>query len=338
MDPENISMGKAEAGTGLMHPFRKYAGRNDLLLAVLTIPLYLAGVSKYGYRLIFALAISGAVGFGVEYLTYIIRKKKPGLFNYPVWILFPLVLPSAFPLWMLAVSVLFAVLIGVSFFGGHRREIASPIAIGWTFAALSFTTAFGFGWTYPFPGFLKGFTALKAALPTIDHPIVLFTSKAALPLTDLLTGNFPQTPGNAVPLVLLACGLILLILKAVDYRGFISFSGTILILAVVFRFLMPEKIAPVSSLLVGNFLFASFFVYPVLQTSSRTYAGRWITGILAGTAAFLIRNFSSYPDGIFFAVLFGNIFSPIIDEAVLSYKSHRQARYKTFYKSGDAAL
>lgn len=304
----------------LMHPFKKYPGRNDFLLAGLAVPLYLAGVSKYGYRLILALVISLAIGFAVEYLTYIIRRKKPGRFNYPVWILFPLVLPSAFPLWMLAVSVLFAVLIGVSFFGGHGKEIASPIAIGWTFAALSFTTAFGFGWTYPFPGFLKGFTAFRAALPTIDHPIVLFTSKASLSLTDLLTGSFPQTPGNAIPLVLLVCGILLLILKVVDYRGFISFAGTILILEIIFRSLIPGKIAPVSSLLVGNFLFASFYVYPALQTGSRTFAGRWITGILAGTAAFLIRNFSSYPDGIFFAVLFGNIFSPIIDEAVLRYK------------------
>ncbi len=295
--------------------------RNDILLTLFALPLYLSGIAKYGYSLLLSLIISVAIGFAVEYLTFRIRRKKPHLFAYPVWILFPLILPPAFPIWMLSVAIIFAVLIGVSFFGGHGKEIASSLAIGWTFAALSFPTAFGFGWSYPFPGLSRGFTTLKAALPTVDHPITLFKTRATLSLFDLITGNFPQPPGNAIPLLLIVCGILILLLRVVDYRGFVSFAGTTFLLSVIFRFLMPEKISPISSLLVGNFLFASIFVYPVFQTSARTYGGRWVAGILAGSAYFLIRNFSSYPDGVFFAVLFGNIFSPIIDEAFLRISS-----------------
>ena len=294
--------------------------RNDILLTLISLPLYLAGIAKYGYSLVISLVISLILGLSVEYITFKLRGKKPDLFAYSLWFLFPLVLPPAFPLWMLAVSVVFAALIGVSFFGGHAREIASPIAIGWTFAALSFPTAFNFGWSYPFPGILRGFSVLRAALPTVDHPVTIFKSQASLSLFNLITGNFPQPPGNAIPIVLIVCSFIILLLRIVDYRGFLSFTGTMLILSITFRFIFPGSIAPISSLLVGNFIFASVFVYPILQTSARTYGGRWVSGILGGTAYFLIRNFSSYPDGVFFAVLFGNIFSPITDEIFLRIK------------------
>ncbi len=301
----------------MMYTFRRNTGRNDILLSLLAVPLYLSGISRYGYRLVFALLISIIVGFAVEYATFRLRKKKTGNFGYAFWILFPLILPPAFPLWMTGVSAAFAVLIGVSFFGGHGKEIASPVAIGWTFAALSFPSAFGFGWSFPFPGYFYGFSIFRAALPTGRHPVLLFNSRTGLSLFDMLTGNFPQPSGSAILFILLICGLLLLILKVVDFRSFLSFSGTMLVLSVIFRILLPDTISPVSSLLVGNFIFASFFVYPLLQTSARTKGGRWVSGILAGSAAFLIRNFSSYPDGVFFAVLFGNIFSPIIDEMFL---------------------
>ncbi len=306
---------------GGLRDYTRHIHRNDILLTLITLILYLGGIAKYGYSLLLSLVVSVIVGFAIEYLTFKIRKKPFGDFAYPLWVLFPLILPPTFPLWMLAISLAFGTLIGISFFGGHGREIASPIAIGWTFAVLSFPTSFSFGWSYPFPGFQEGFTLFKAALPTVDHPITIFKSRATLSLLELLTGDFPQPPANAIPLLLIGCGVLILLLRAVDYRGFVSFAGTTLILSAVFRFLIPEKISPLSSLLVGNFILASIFVYPVTQTSARTHAGRWLSGILAGSSYFLIRNFSSYPDGVFFAVLFGNIFSPIIDEMFLHINS-----------------
>lgn len=307
----------------MIYTYGKNTWRNDIILALMAVPLYMAGVSRYGYRLLFALAICASAGFLVEYATFRIRKIKPDRFGYPFWILFPLVLPPAFPLWMTGISAVFAVIIGVSFFGGHGKEIASPVALGWTFAALSFPAAFSFGWTYPFPALSYGFTHYSASLPTGIHPVLLFNSRADFHISRMLFGLFPQAPASAVLFVLLISGILLIVLKAVDFRSFVSFSGTMLILSVLFRILFPKSISPVSSLLTGNFLFTSFFVFPVLQTAGRTKEGRWCTGALAGAAAFLIRNFSSYPDGILFAVLFGNIFSPIIDELVLTIKYRR---------------
>ena len=304
-----------------------YPLRNDILLALFTIPLYAAAVFKYGYAILISLGISVAIGFAVEYLTMFLRRKKSNLFGFVLWMIFPLVFPPSFPFWMMGISIAFGIIIGVSFFGGHGREIASPIAIGWSFAVLSFATAFSFSWSYPFPGIQLGLKYFRASLPTIDNPVTLLISTKPAEFYNIITGNFPQPPGNSIPLILLICGIALLILRVIDIRSFVSFSGIYILLLIIYGIIKSNNFQTVPAilkgLLVGNFLFVSFFVYPVLQTSGRTFSGRWISGIMAGTSAFLIRSFSAYPDGLYFAVLFGNIFSPIIDEIVLKVKYSR---------------
>ena len=298
--------------------YRKYPSRNDILLTAFTIPLYAAGTGRYGLRLLLALAISLVIGSLTEIIAHRIRKQERGLLGFPCWFLFPLVLPPVFPLWMLAASVFFGTLIGVAFFGGHGRQLASPVAIGWAFAALSFPAMFGFGWSRPFPDVSMGFTRYAAAVLTIDHPIEFLQTKGPIAVTELLAGNFPQTPGNAIPLVLAICGLLLLFLRAVDFRAFVSFVGTVVVLTAVSDHFFSAP--PLHTLLVGNFMLAGFFVFPEHRVCARTKRGRWITGIVTGLIAFLIRNYSSFPDGVFFAVLFGNAFSALIDEGVMALK------------------
>lgn len=304
--------------------YRKYPGRSDMLLSLLTIPLYLAATGRYGYRMIIALAVSVLVGYLAETLGARIRGKGAVCLGYVAWVLFPLVLPPAFPLWMLATTVFFGTVAGVVFFGGHGRQLAAPVALGWTFASLSYPAAFGFGWTFPFTDPAAGFTRYVAAVPSIDHPIAYLLDRVDVTAAEILVGNFPQTPGNAFPILLILCGLVLWLLRAVDFRGSIVFLGTVTVLSFVFHLAMPEMFPSPKSLLVGNLLIASFFIYPDTRVSPRTWKGRWVTGILAGITAFIIRSFSDFSCGVFYAVLFGNVFSPILDEWMLNAKYGRK--------------
>ena len=304
--------------------FRKYPGRSDMLLVLLAAPLYLVAVGRYGYRMVIALAVSMLVGYLAEKVGAKIRGKAALCLGYPAWVLFPLVMPPAFPLWMLASTVFFGVVAGVVFFGGHGRQLAAPVAVGWTFASLSYPAAFGFGWTFPFTDPAAGFTRYIAAVPSIDHPISYLSERMDVTLTEILAGHFPQTPGTALPLLLILCGLLLWILRAVDVRGSFAFLGTVTVLSAGFYFLMPDVFQSPKALLVGNLLFASFFIYPDTRVSPRTKRGRWVTGILAGITAFIIRGLSDFPCGVFYAVLFGNVFSPIIDEWMLHAKHGRK--------------
>jgi Na+-translocating ferredoxin:NAD+ oxidoreductase RnfD subunit len=100
----------------------------------------------------------------------------------------------------------------------------------------------------------------------------------------------------------------------------LTFFGTVVFLHVLFHALFPETIQPVASLLVGNSLVVGFFVVPDSRIAPRTRAGRWWIGLLIGIVAFVIRGFSSFPEGVLFAVLFGNVFSAIVDEGILKQR------------------
>lgn len=296
--------------------------RNDILIIVFTIPLYIAAIGKYGFKIAFALLISVIIGAVTEIVAFKLRKKEIGILGTPVWFLVPLVLPPVFPLWMIGVSLFFGVVIGVVFFGGHGRALASPVALSWAFGILSFAFAFNLGWSLPFPGIFFGFKHYIAAVLTVDHPLLYADFRIYRipePITAILAGDFPQTVGNAIPYVVIVCGILLLLLRAIDFRVCLSFLGTVCLLAIACNYLFPDVSQHVLELFIGNVFLVAFFIVSNRRTAPRTKAGRWITGILTGVVAFLIRYFSSFPDGVFFAVLFGNVFSAIIDESVLKH-------------------
>lgn len=296
---------------------RALTDRNDRLLALCALPLYVSAVGKYGLKIVLALLLACMIGAGVEAAAWRLRKKELDLLGYPAWILLPLALPPVFPLWMIGVAVFFGIVIGVAFFGGHGRTIAAPVAVGWAFAALSFPFAFNNGWTLPFPGLLTGFTRYTAAVITTEHPLTLLRARAPESVLTLWQGNFPQPSGSAIPFVVLAAGLFLLLVRSIDFRTCLGFLGSVTVLTLLFHGAFPDAVQPVAGLLVGNLLFAGFFILPDRRIAARTTAGRWLIGILTGIVAFVIRNFSSFPDGVFFAVLFGNVFTAIIDEGIL---------------------
>ena len=307
---------------------RRQPVRSDRLLGLFAAALYVPAIGRYGLRIAVAGAVCLLVGLGTELLAAKLRKRRCELLAYPCWILLPLVLPPVFPLWMVGASTFFAAVVGLAFFGGHGRAVASPVALGWAFAALSFTSEFGFGWSLPFPDMTMGFEHYTASVLTIDHPIEVFSSLPRVDFRDIVLGDFPQTPGNAIPLLTLALGLGLLVLRAVDFRSCLSFLGTVALLSFAGNILVPQSTVAPMTLLIGNFVVASLFVLPDPRTAGRTFTGRWLTGAVAGVVAFVIRSFSGFPCGVFFAVLFANVFSPIIDEAVLGVK-YRKAEQPT---------
>ena len=300
---------------------RQHPARNDLLIALATVPLAVAAIGRYGLKVAAMIAISVVVGLAVEVVACKLRRRPVGALGYPAWVLLALVLPPALPLWMVGVAAFFATGIAIGYFGGHGRQLASAVAVGWAFGALSFPTAFGFSWAYPFPGFLGGFTRWTAALPTIDHPIELLELRTPVAVRDVLLGAFPQSPANALPALTLAVGAILAALRAIDVRTSMAFMATTAALMAVGRLAAPQAVPPLVTLLVGDFPIAALLVLGDRRTSARTTAGRWVAGAMGGLVAFIVRGFSSFADGVFFAVLFTNTFSAIVDEAVLRLRS-----------------
>ena len=293
-------------------------GRNDLYITLFTIPLYFTAMIKYGLGIVILLICSISLGLLIELSAAALQKKEVKTFSISTWFLMPLVFPPAMPIWLIFISMFLALVIGVLFFGGHEHRLFSPVALGWAFGSLSFTRVMSLGWVYPFPGFVIKKTLWSAMIPLIDHPLELLEARGPLSLFSLLIGDFPQPLSNAVPLVTIACGLLLLLFRVIDFRSVLAFFVTLFALFILFK---PLGTVPdINSIFVGNILFAAFFILPERRLASRTFTGRWIMGIVAAILAFVIRSFSGFPDGVFFAVLLTNIFSALIDEAVLAGK------------------
>ena len=296
--------------------------RNDTLILLFSIPLYMAAIGKYGVKIVLALGLSILVGTAVEIAACKIRKQRIGLLGVPVWVLFPLVLPPVFPLWMLGISLFFGIIAGVVLWGGYGHAVGSPVALGWVFARLIFPSAFTFGWSLPFPDVFFGFTRYVAAVLTTEHPLHYIDTRIfrlSNPITAVFMGDIPQTPGNAIPYVGIVCGIGLLLLRATDFRICLSFLGTVCVLAIGGNYLFQARSQHLLELCIGNLLLAAFFIIADRRIIPKTTVGRWINGILIGIVTFLLRYFSAFPDGVFLALLLGNICSASIDARVLKW-------------------
>lgn len=290
--------------------------RNDLLIALAALPLYVTGIGWYGWKLGVLLLVSIAAGIATEEISRRLGKDDVRYYPFYLWILFPLVFPPAFPIVPAAVGIIFSLIVCVTFFGGHGRQIVSPVAICWAFCILSFTSIFNNSYVFPFSSFSEGFTHWTAGVPTIDNPAVLFSGQLEEFLPAILSGSFPQTSGSAFPFLVILLGIILLLVRAVDFRICLSFLisygiGFLILLRI------PQAGVSFADLFIGNFWLVAFFILPDKRTISRTFGGRWITGLIAGICGLVIRYFSAYTDGIVFAVILANIFSGIVDILVL---------------------
>ena len=292
--------------------------RNDLYITLFTLPLYFTAMIKYGLSVFLLLICSISLGLLIELTAAKIQKKEVEIFSISTWFLLPLVFPPAMPLWMVFVSMFLALVIGVIFFGGHGFHVFSPVALGWAIGSLSFTRPLELSWVYPYPGFIVGKNFWASLVPIVNHPLEYFSSRGPFSLNTILTGDFPQPLSNAVPIVTIICGIVLILLRVVDFRTIAAFFVTLVALFMIFQPMVDVN--TIDSLLIGNILFAAFFILADKRLVSRTYGGRWLSGFLAAVLAFVIRSFSGFPDGILFAVLLTNIFSALIDEAVLSGK------------------
>lgn len=291
--------------------------RNDKIIALCALPLYIAGIGRYGLKIGVVLVCSLAAAFLYEYAIQKLQKKNLKTYGYTTAVLLPLFFPPGLPVWMSVLSVVFGILISVTMFGGHGHQLASPVALGWSFGIISFSTVYDFAWSYPYPRWNHGFSHWNASIPLCEHPMNFYPQRADDYLSRILTGAFPQSPGSVFPVLVLCLGIVMLFLKAVDFRSIFGFLITYLLLYLAMRFFFPLKFPGYSSLLVGNTLLTLFFVLGDQRIAARTFRGRWLTGILAGVCAILIRGFSSFPGGVLFAVLLANVFSGIIDFGVM---------------------
>lgn len=242
--------------------------------------------------------------------------------------LYTLILPPAVPLWQVALGISFGVVIGKEVFGGTGKNFLNPALVGRAFLYFAYP-AYMSGdtiWT-PVDGF-SGATAL--AVSASDG----YQQLAAHGVTwmDAFLGTIQGSLGETSTLACMIGLAFLLITKIANWRlivgclgGMIGFS---LLLNAIGSDSNPMFAMPwYWHLVLGGYAFGLAFMVTEPVSASHTNAGRYIYGALIGFMVVMIRVINpAFPEGMMLAILFGNVFAPLIDWFVVRANIRRRAK------------
>ena len=265
------------------------------------------------------LAVSYAVGLSVEFAFAISRGHSVNEGYLVTGMLIPLIMPVDVPLWMLAVSVVFAVVIGKEVFGGTGMNILNPALTARAFLFFAYPSYMSGDKVWVHGAAVDGYSG-----ETILGALASNTSSwdnLQWNFNDALIGYIPGSVGETSFIAIIIGALILIFSGVGSWRIILStFLGGYLT-ALLFNlwgvnFLMstPAHI----HLLIGGFAFGAVFMSTDPVTGSQTNKGKIIYGLLIGFFAIVIRVFNpAYPEGMMLAILLMNVFAPLIDHYIV---------------------
>ena len=272
-----------------------------------------------------------------EVLFATIRKHEVNEGFLVTGMLFPLTLPPEIPLWQVALGISFGVVIGKEVFGGTGRNFLNPAltARAFLYFAYPINIVGAQVWTAGFEA--EGHTQATplGAVAEANINDVAESGMAILPETwfDSFLGCVQGSMGETSTLACLIGAAILIATGIGSWRIMlgvvIGAVGFAFALNVIGRDSNPMMLMPwYWHLVVGGFAFGAVFMATDPVSAAMTGTGKWIYGILIGFVTILIRVLNpAYPEGIMLAILFGNVFAPLIDYYVVQANiKRRQAR------------
>ena len=299
----------------------------DVILALL--PILAVSVIFFGFRALALTLVSVGACIAFESLFNFIRKKKNTISDLScivTGILLAFNMPVTVPYWMVIIGALFAIVVVKMLFGGLGKNFANP--------ALA-ARAFLFSWPTLMTTFVKPLNAGK--IPVFYDPIftdgisneTIDAITSATPLKSLKAGNMPDESifdlflgnkagciGEICTLVIILGGLYLLLRKVITWQ--IPFCYILTVAAVTFIFPLTGGAFDLDFMLAelcsGGLMLGAFFMATDYSTSPVTSKGQIIFGIGCGLLTVFLRYFSSYSEGVSYAILLMNVFAFSLDK------------------------
>lgn len=280
-------------------------------------------------------AVTFAVGILWEILFAVVRKHEINEGLFVSSILFALSCPPDLPLWQAAMGITFGIVIGKEVFGGTGKNFLNPALTGRAFIYFAYPSQLsgdkvwiaGLSDTGVVPEGYSGATALGYAA---ENGIQGLTDNFSW--LDAFIGNIPGSVGETSVIAIAIAAVILLGTGVASYRIIL---GTILgmivmssILNIVGSDTNPMFYVPwYWHFVIGSFAFGLVFMATEPVSGSGTNLGRWIYGALIGVTVILIRVINpAFPEGMMLAILFANLFAPVIDHMVVSSNIAKRKR------------
>ncbi len=277
-------------------------------------------------RVLPMIAISYGVGLGIEFAYAIFRGHEVNEGYLVTGLLIPMIMPIDLPLWMLAISVVFAVIIGKEAFGGTGMNILNPALVARAFALFSYAPAMSGNTVWVADSVADGVSG-ETILGTLAGNTVPATS-----VIDMFMGYMPGSIGETSVLMVLIGAALLLFTGIGSWRIMLSSVIGASLMGLIFNAIGSETNELFNfewwkHLLVGGFAFGMVFMATDPVSAAQTNRGKWIYGFLIGFFAILIRVINpTLPEGVMMAILLMNVFAPTIDHYVIEGNIKRRKK------------
>jgi Na+-transporting NADH:ubiquinone oxidoreductase subunit B len=325
--------------------------RTMIIVVVSMVPALLFGMWNVGYQHFIAtgtdagfletfiygflqvlpiIIVSYASGLAVEFIFAQVRGHEVNEGFLVTGMLIPLILPVDVPLWMVSVATIFAVIIGKEAFGGTGMNILNPAltARAFLFFAYPVYLSGDFVWISGLldgEGIVDGFSGAtplaNAALGNIE---------AIPPTMDIFLGTIPGSIGETSFVAIMIGALVLWVTGVGSMRILVSvFVGGLAMGLILNAFAVNPfmEIPAWEHLIMGGFAFGAVWMATDPVTATQTGTGKYIYGFLIGFLAILIRVLNpAFPEGMMLAILFMNVFAPLIDHNVIQANVRRRIK------------
>ncbi len=239
-------------------------------------------------------------------------------------LLFILTLPPAIPLWQAAVGMSFGVVVGKEVFGGTGKNFLNPALVGRAFLFFAYPAQISGDavWTA-----VDGFTGATPLTLGVAGGVQAIQD-AGVTWSQSFLGTIQGSLGSTSTLACLLGAVFLIYTRIASWRiitgVFLGMVGTSLLFN-AFGSEPGHALPWYWHMVLGGFAFGTVFMATDPISASMTNAGRWIYGALIGFMTVLIRVANpAYPEGIMLAILFGNVFAPLIDYFVTQRNIRRR--------------
>ena len=288
------------------------------------------GMFLYGFAAMLPkILVSYIVGLGIEFAWAQYKGEEIQEGYLVSGILIPLIIPVSTPLWILALAVAFAVVIGKEIFGGTGMNVFNPALLARAFAFFAYTPSMS-GETV----WYSDWTMMGAQVDGITGATALeqlgTTGAMNYSPLDAFLGFIPGSFAETSTLAILLGGAILLFTGIASWRTMASVFVGGLAMGYLFQALGVTTYPAWYHLIVGGFAFGAVFMATDPVTSSQTNTGKYIVGLMTGALAVLIRVVNpAYPEGMMLSILFMNALAPLVDYYVVEANiSRRRKRVK----------
>lgn len=269
--------------------------------------------------------VTFVVGGFWEVLFSLVRKHEISEGFFVTSILFSLIVPPTIPLWQVAVGISFGVVLGKEVFGGTGRNFVNPALTARAFLYFAYPAQISGDAVWVAVDGYSGATALSKAAADGMSAV-----QASWSWWDAFIGHIPGAIGETSTLAILLGGGFLLLTGIASWRIVVGVFAGMIATSLLFN-VIGSSTNPMFAMpfwwhfVLGGFAFGTFFMATDPVTASVTQTGRFIFGFLIGVMTVLIRVINpAFPEGIMLAILFANIFAPLIDYFVMNANIKRR--------------